>query len=136
MIVTHVIEDVLHEGIGVLLNLGHVEIYADPLTTRVLSNLLDNSVRHGGQVSSIRIWTEEGPGGDLVIFFEDDGKGISDEEKEKIFRYGYGKHTGLGLAISRDILSITGITIQETGKSGEGARFEIHVPHGAWRFIE
>jgi len=136
LIVSRAIEDVPCEGIGVMPRVGPVEIYADPLTTRVISNLLDNAVRHGGGVSSIRIWTEEGHGGDLVIVVEDDGTGISDEEKEKIFRYGYGKHTGLGLAISRDILSITGITIRETGKSGEGARFEIHVPPRAWRAIE
>jgi len=136
VMVSRAMEDIPHEGIGVMPSIGPVEIYADPLITRVISNLLDNAVRHGGRVSTIRIWTEEGPGGDLVLVFQDDGTGISDEEKEKIFRYGYGKHTGLGLAISRDILSITGITIQETGKSGEGARFEIHVPPRVWRFME
>ncbi|HQK56202.1 MAG TPA: ATP-binding protein [Methanolinea sp.] len=136
LMVSRAIEDVPCEGIGVMSNVGPVEIYADPLTTRVISNLLDNAIRHGEGVSSIRIWTEEGDDGDLVIVFEDDGTGISEKEKEQIFRYGYGKHTGLGLAISRDILSITGITIRETGKSGEGARFEIHVPPRAWRVIE
>lgn len=136
VMVSRAIEDVPHEGIGVMPSVGPVEIYADPLTTRVISNLLDNAVRHGERVSSIRIWTEEGCGGYLVLVFEDDGTGISEGEKEKIFRYGYGKHTGLGLAISRDILLISGITIRETGKSGEGARFEIHVPPRAWRFME
>ena len=32
------------------------------------------------------------------------------------------------------ILSITGITITETGTPGQGARFEIVVPKGAYRF--
>ncbi len=38
-----------------------------------------------------------------------------------------------GLFFAREILSITGITITETGESGKGARFEMAVPKGAWR---
>ncbi|HNQ30521.1 MAG TPA: sensor histidine kinase, partial [Methanolinea sp.] len=49
------------------------------------------------------------------------------------FEKGYGKGTGLGLFLSREILSITGMTIRETGIPGEGARFEIVVPKGMWR---
>jgi signal transduction histidine kinase len=36
---------------------------------------------------------------------------------------GFGRHTGLGLFLSREILSITGITITETGEPGKGAVF-------------
>ena len=35
----------------------------------------------------------------------------------------------------REILEITGLTIQETGKPGKGARFEITVPNGKWRIL-
>jgi hypothetical protein len=35
--------------------------------------------------------------------------------------------------LSREILSITGINIKETGIPGEGARFEIIVPKGTYR---
>jgi len=41
-----------------------------------------------------------------------------------------------GLFLSREILGITGLSIKETGKFGEGARFEIHVPGGKYRFGE
>jgi len=68
-----------------------------------------------------------------MIVCEDDGEGIVAAEKEKIFERGFGKNTGLGLALSMEILSITGITIHETGEPGKGARFEIRVPKGAWR---
>lgn len=44
---------------------------------------------------------------------------------------GIGKNTGLGLFLLRDIL---GITITETGTCGEGARFEMLVPGGTYRF--
>ena len=50
-----------------------------------------------------------------------------------IFERGFGKNTGLGLAVSREILSITGITIIETGEPGKGARFEMAVLKGMWR---
>ena len=45
------------------------------------------------------------------------------------------KITGLGLALSWEIFSITGITIRETGEPGMGARFEMTVPKGAYRFM-
>ncbi|MCU0632619.1 MAG: PAS domain S-box protein [Methanolinea sp.] len=134
--VAHAVDDIQHEGIGVMLRIDPIEIFADPLAVRVISNMLDNAIRHGEKVTRIRVWTEERPGKKMVLIFEDDGVGIRDEEKEYIFRYGFGKHTGLGLAISRDILSITGITIRETGKANEGARFEICIPPQAWRRLE
>jgi signal transduction histidine kinase len=73
------------------------------------------------------------PGSPMVIIFEDNGEGVADEEKELIFRNGFGRNTGLGLALSRDILSVTGMSIRETGTKGMGARFEIQVPARSWR---
>jgi len=35
--------------------------------------------------------------------------------------------------LTRGVLSLTGITIKETGIPGEGARFEIRVPKGMYR---
>jgi hypothetical protein len=36
----------------------------------------------------------------------------------------------------RDILTITGLTISETGEAGKGARFEILVPEGSFRITD
>ncbi|MDD5189181.1 MAG: ATP-binding protein, partial [Methanoregula sp.] len=69
----------------------------------------------------------------LLIVCEDDGVGISAEDKKRLFTRGFGKNTGLGLFLSREILAITGITITENGVPGKGARFEITVPKGMWR---
>jgi signal transduction histidine kinase len=69
----------------------------------------------------------------MVIVLEDNGVGIPPGEKERIFGRGTGRNTGYGLFISREILSITGLTIRETGTFGAGARFEIRVPEGAFR---
>jgi PAS domain S-box-containing protein len=110
-----------------------MEVFADPLITRVFYNLIDNAVRHGGMITTIRFSFLES-GDDPLIVCEDDGVGISLQEKEKIFEQGFGKNTGLGLFLSREILGITGITITETGEPGKGARFEIVVPKGKCRF--
>ncbi|OPY38209.1 MAG: sensory histidine kinase AtoS [Methanoregula sp. PtaU1.Bin051] len=110
------------------------EIFADPMLGRVFFNLFDNSVRHGEKVTAITVRCERAPGG-LVIIVEDDGIGILSGEKEKIFEKGFGKNTGFGLFLAREVLSLTGITIRETGIPGRGARFEILVPKGLHRFV-
>jgi len=108
------------------------EVYADPLVVKVFYNLMDNAVRYGGKITTIRFSVQESVGDHLIVC-EDDGEGVVAEEKERIFERGFGKNTGLGLALSREILDITGITIRETGEPGKGARFEMTVPKGAWR---
>ena len=120
-------------GIVFDLRLGDLELYADPLLERVFNNLLDNSLRHGEHVKTITV-TAVPAGTGLVIRWEDDGAGVPDEEKEQIFERGVGKNTGLGLFLSREILGLTGITIRETGMSGTGARFEMVVPDGVFRY--
>jgi len=122
-------------GIAVVSDLPLPEIFADSLLGRVFFNLLDNAARHGGSVSRIVVSSKEGPDG-CVICFEDNGDGIADSEKEEIFERGFGQNTGLGLFLVREILAITGITIRETGTAGTGARFEIAVPPGAYRFTD
>ncbi|MEI6841800.1 MAG: PAS domain S-box protein [Methanomicrobiales archaeon] len=108
------------------------EVFADPLVVKVFYNLMDNAARYGGKITTIRLSVDE-LDGDHVVVCEDDGDGIVAVEKEKIFERNFGKNTGLGLALSREILSITGIAIKETGEPGKGARFEMVVPKGAWR---
>jgi PAS domain S-box-containing protein len=113
------------------------EIFADPLIAKVFFNLIDNALRHGRKITKIRFSLEERDGDrDRVIVCADDGGGVSADEKERIFDPGFGKNTGFGLSISREILDITGITITENGEPGKGARFEIMVPAGSWRFTD
>jgi PAS domain S-box-containing protein len=108
------------------------EVFADPLILKVFFNLIDNALRHGGDLTAIR-FSSAIYNGCLIIVCEDDGVGVAQEEKEKIFDRGFGKNTGFGLAISREILSISGITIRETGVPGKGVRFEILVPKEVYR---
>jgi PAS domain S-box-containing protein len=114
-------------------DVGDLQVYADPILEKIFFNLLDNTLRHGKHATVIRISARESPEG-MTLLWEDDGTGIPLPEKEKIFERGYGKNTGLGLFLTREILSMTGITIRETGEMGRGARFEINVPKGSYRF--
>jgi PAS domain S-box-containing protein len=128
------IESLPLRGISVETDSPTLEVYADPLLGRVFYNLIDNALRYGGeQMTAIRFSSRESDRW-LVIFCENDGVGIPADKKEAIFTRGYFKHTGFGLFLSREILSITGMTIAETGEPGKGARFEITVPKGAYRF--
>ena len=44
------------------------------------------------------------------------------------------KKTGFSLFLAREIPGITGIEVTENGVAGEGARFELLVPEGGYRF--
>jgi len=113
----------------------NLEIYADPMLEKVFYNLFDNTFRYGEGVTHITLtWTRDGR--DLLMVFEDNGIGIAGDEKERIFGRGYGKNTGLGLYLTKEILSITGMTIRETGEFRKGARFEIRIPEGNYRFMK
>ena len=104
-------------------------IYADPMITKVICNLIDNTIRHGQTASGVRFLTRRSADG-CILIYEDNGVGIPAEDKEKIFNRMTRTNAGIGLFLVREILGITGITITETGEPGRGARFEITIPNG------
>jgi PAS domain S-box-containing protein len=120
------------EGITIEIMFSHQEIFADPLISKVFYNLVENSIRHGDHVTHIQFRFSVTDTG-AMITYEDNGIGVSAEDKERIFQRGFGKHTGLGLFLTREILAITGITIRENGEPGRGVRFEILVPRDMYR---
>lgn len=120
-------------GISAEIDLEGLEIFSDSIFIRIFSDLINNSVMHGGTVSGIKIgWRESKD--HIRIIYEDNGCGIPEELKEKIFTKGFGKGTGLGLYYIREILGVIGISILETGEEGKGAVFEIEVPVDICRF--
>ena len=64
------------------------------------------------------------------LVYEDDGIGIRDAEKPRLFKEGYstGGSTGHGLYLIKKITEVYGWTIEETGKFGGGARFVMTIP--------
>ncbi len=114
------------------LHLEDLEIFADPLFEKALFNIMENVLVHGVSATEVTLRYEE-KSDHLTLFIEDNGVGILSEEKNMIFDRGYGKGSGLGLFLVREVLSITGMSIRETGSSGQGTRFEITVPRGMYR---
>lgn len=112
-----------------------LEVLADPLIVKAIYNLLENAVRHGEHTTVITtrsIKVDEG----LILIIEDNGKGVPTQIKSRIFERGFGSNTGLGLFLTREILGITGMQIIETGIEGKGARFEIRIPAGHFRYAD
>lgn len=113
-------------------SLPALEVYADPMFEKVIYNLFENAKYHGGHVTMIRIGFSCGEGSG-VLMVEDDGVGVPDADKKRIFLKGVGTRTGLGLYLSQEILSLTGLEIRETGTPGKGARFEILIKPAMFR---
>ncbi|HWQ67964.1 MAG TPA: ATP-binding protein [Methanospirillum sp.] len=120
-------------GITSNVDTGTLEVIADPLIEKAIYNLFENAVRHGEHTTAISV-TSKKIEDDILIIIQDNGKGVPIQNKNRIFDRGFGSNTGLGLFLVREILGITGMQIIETGVEGKGARFEIRVPAGQFRY--
>lgn len=95
----------------------------------VLNNLLENSLQHGA--TQVRLYTELAEHG-LALFVHDNGSGISNANRKKIFTPFFTTKrnsggTGLGLEISRSLLRTYKASI-ELADSEQGALFVLTVP--------
>jgi PAS domain S-box-containing protein len=122
-------------GVRIEKEVTRIEIFADVLLEKVFYNIVDNALRHGQTETKIRFSAEETREG-LTIFCQDDGVGVPERLKEGIFKCDYFRNKGYGLFLAAEILSMTGLSISETGEPGSGARTEIRVPKGSYRFIK
>jgi signal transduction histidine kinase len=105
-------------------------VLADSLLRQLFYNLIDNTLKYGRKVSRIRVhYTEEG--NQLKLIYEDDGVGISDDVKSRLFQEGHGEGTGYGLYLIKRICEAYGWAIQETGEKGRGAQFTMIIPKNA-----
>jgi len=120
-------------GISIEPALHGLELYSDPLIEKIFANLIENAVLHGKTMTCITFSCEETPEG-LTLICEDDGVGISPNVKAHLFDRLVGENIRFGLFFVRECLLLSGMTIAETGEPGKGARFEITVPKGRFRF--
>jgi signal transduction histidine kinase len=112
-----------------------LELFTDPMLSKVFYHLIDNSLRHGQTVSEISLlWRQENGG--AIIVYRDNGTGIPENIRPALFQYGKGKKSGFGLFLVHEILAISGFTITETGTLGKGVHFEIAVPAGSFRTVK
>ena len=100
-----------------------------------LSNLLTNAVRYHrseGEDRWVRIRAEV-DGERTEIHVEDNGPGIPEEHRERVFDYRFRGHvesegSGLGLAITREALQRVGGTIRLEDRPEGGCHFVVDVP--------
>ncbi len=131
-LVFRVAETVDVKNVRLTADTGNAAVLADAGLDKVFFYIFENTLRHGSTATEIRVLvTGDASRRHLVV--EDNGPGIPEGEKEKIFERGYGKGTGWGLFIAREILAVTGMTLKECGTEGTGARFEIELPPGHFR---
>jgi len=99
---------------------------------RVFVNILDNALEVIGKEGEIEISTRyNGESKFISIEFADNGPGISDEDKQKVFLPYFSKKssgTGLGLAIAHNIIEEHNGLISVIDNEPRGARFIIELP--------
>ncbi|MCM1182264.1 MAG: HAMP domain-containing histidine kinase [Roseburia sp.] len=125
--------DILEEkAFAVEIALGSAPEYAcvdREALKRILKNLIDNAVLHGGggKYLALRLWgTPDG----LRIEVEDHGQGIPEEEQEQIFNRAYttahrGSGSGLGLTIAKNLALQMGADIQVASDPGRKTVFAL-----------
>jgi len=112
-------------------------VVADPQALEIIfSNLITNAINYTGEGGTIRVSLEP-TGQDLCVEVRDNGFGIEERHREKIFekfyrikndqtRYITG--TGLGLPIVKGIVDALGGTISLESQPGKGSTFRVTLP--------
>lgn len=115
-----------------------INIYADKQQiTEVIYNFVDNAVKYGSKKQTITIRISEDKKGFVRIEVIDEGKGVTDQQKEKLFKKFVQlepslsrsqEGTGLGLYICKIIIEKMGGKIGVESKKGEGSNFYFILP--------
>jgi len=86
----------------------------------------EDAVEHGGDALTVRVGTL--PESDPGFYVEDDGSGIPEDVRERVFERGVSSSdggTGFGLAIVAEIADAHGWAVRATESDEGGARFEV-----------
>jgi PAS domain S-box-containing protein len=107
-----------------------LSVLADTLLSQVFYNLIDNTIKYGKVTTQIHVYFEKTESEELHLIYEDNGVGISEEDKFKLFSQGFstGNSTGYGLFWCKKIIEFYGWTITEEGKPGTGIKFVVTIP--------
>jgi two-component system sensor histidine kinase TctE len=116
---------------GLIVPNGPVPITGDDrLLSELLSNLIDNALRYCSALGRVSVIVEAGLQPRLAV--QDDGPGIPEDERVKIFERFYrvpgsaGDGCGLGLAIVEEIARLHSSTVEVScGSDGRGSRFAV-----------
>lgn len=103
------------------------------LMFHVWNNLIDNAIKFNPVNGLIKIKLEK-DGSNIIFIIEDEGCGISDEEKNHIFNKFYQSDSshkadgnGLGLALVKNILALCGGEISVSDSKTGGAKFTVRL---------
>jgi two-component system sensor histidine kinase TctE len=110
-----------------------------PLLLReALANLVDNAIRYAGRGASVTVRVAAAPGGRARVEVEDNGPGVPDAERERVFERfvrgespaatGQGDGCGLGLAIVREVVQRHGGSVWLEPVAPRGVRACIDLP--------
>ncbi|EOH93227.1 sensor histidine kinase [Enterococcus pallens] len=116
----------------------HTEIYGDKLQLRnVFVNILENTLKYGNQIDNQLEMVQYELNGKVVIEFNDNGPGVTEEEQSKLFEVFYRsdksrtqpeRGSGLGLAIAKKIIEKQEGQIQAKKSAKNGLQIEIRLP--------
>jgi len=114
-----------------------IAVFADKLGFEsVLTNVVENAIKYAGEDAAIKIALKD-LGETVSLTVEDNGNGIPDKEKSKIFDRFYrvgneevrqAKGTGLGLYIVKQIITAHKGEVQIVDAQPNGSRFIIQIP--------
>jgi len=104
--------------------------------SRALFNVLDNALKYRGQSQRayLRAWSDEQS---VFLEVEDEGIGISKEEKEKVFEKFYRsdeahriniKGSGIGLTVVTHIIEAHGGKVKLRSEEGKGTKVTLDLP--------
>lgn len=119
-------------GVALELRGDDLAVAAGPLLEELLTNLVGNVLRHA-DASTVRITIRDGEDADdgAVVAVDDDGVGVPDDERDRIFerRYKRGESSGagLGLYLVGRIAETYGGRVEVTDSDLGGARFEVYL---------
>jgi len=104
------------------------------LLSRLVQNLVSNACRYGREGGHVQVRAAR-DGDRVVLEVEDDGAGIAEQERERIFERFYRGDasrstpgTGLGLSMVKRIAEIHGAAVELESEPGRGSTFRIVFP--------
>ena len=113
-------------------------LFGDRLRIKqILNNLISNAIKYTekGKIDFTVTWNKELSALDIKV--ADTGRGIKEEDKDKLFakferlqveKVSSVQGTGLGLAITKDLIELMGGTIDVDSVFGQGSTFHVIIP--------